>query len=101
METGYEPYSEQNHTKKKVSFNPIPQVKTFVSNTSNDISSASDSQAVFSKTFKFFYSNISSLSDHAQNYLLRLPYDIKAMLLVEAHKDIQKVKSAFKDFATP
>ena len=48
------------------------------------------------KLFTMFYSNITSLSSHAQQYLFDLPDEVSALLLVEVHKDQEYVKSKFK-----
>ena len=41
--------------------------------------------------FHLFYSNITPLSGHAQEYVLSLPEYVKALFLVETHKDHQYV----------
>ena len=47
------------------------------------------------KLFYCFFSNISSLSKHAQEYLLSLPHEIALIATVENHKDTEFVESKF------
>jgi hypothetical protein len=45
--------------------------------------------------FFIFYANITSLSPQVIDYLASLPSEIKALALVEVHKQPQKVSSVF------
>ena len=54
------------------------------------------------KEFCLFYSNITSLSKHAMEYLFALPPNILMLMLVETHKEEAYTKSqfSFNDFNT-
>ena len=49
-----------------------------------------------SKLFYVFYSNVTSLSPQAKDYLFSLPEEVKALALVELHKDYDTVANVFQ-----
>ena len=65
--------------------NPSQRIGTFRRAVVNDVS------------FTLFYSNISSLSSHAKNYIFSMPKYVSAMACVECHKeDSVSVESMFR-----
>ena len=53
-------------------------------------------KGILCNSFKLFYANVSSLSNHAKDYLFSLPKGIKALALVECHEiDCLKVEDMF------
>ena len=52
--------------------------------------------SVSNKSFGIFYSNITSLSVHAQEYLFSLPREVDCLMLAELHKEPDYVKNKFR-----
>ena len=84
--------------------NPVPKIKFYNSGppeteipgeTSNENSHKPIHKSGFKETFIMFYSNVSSLSPHALDYLFSLPGEVKALLIVESHKDYNFVLDRF------
>ena len=78
-------------------FNPIPEVNILLSD-SGDIDvrdKVSTKPEGSNRFFWAFFSNITSFSNHAQEYLFKLPKEVKLICCCEAHKEQQQVKNCF------
>ena len=88
---------EEIKKEKSVSFNIIPSVK-ILGDTSPNIQTdeVCNNNKQTKSQFKIFYSNISSLSPAAKNYLFHLPSDINALFLLELHSSSDVARNAFR-----
>jgi hypothetical protein len=98
MATSNEGTCKAKGMKRCVHINPIPQVHIIDSTgIGRNVSSKHDTNHQnVDKIFYLFYANVSSLSPQAQDYLFSLPEEVKALALLELHKQPDVVSSAFE-----
>ena len=78
-------------------FQVIPDVHIYESGVHDTVPDIQTSvkPKMSAEVFTAFFSNISSFSNHAQDYLFKLPEEVKLIMCCEAHKEEQLVKSCF------
>ena len=83
---------------RQVKLNPIPEVNILLSDSGeidlrDKVSTKPDGS---NKQFLAFFSNITSFSNHAQEYLFTLPSEVKLICCCEAHQDEQQMRRSFE-----
>ena len=83
---------------RQVKLNPIPEVNILLSGSGevdlrDKVSTKPDGS---DKQFMAFFSDITSFSNHAQEYLFTLPSEVKLICCCEAHKDEQQIRRSFE-----
>ena len=87
---------------KQVRVNPIPSIKVLADTSRIKAGSLhnhtkySVKPAPSNKTASIFYSNVSSFSKHAMEYVFALPSEVLILMLCEMHKDKNFVENKFE-----